>query len=87
MHNMFHSRTDVVIMRRKKHLGFMLEAAICLRMKNSCVIALKFRSDFVISSISLNLTFICLFPFRIIRAGSYIIKGILHFPPLSYIIL
>ena len=43
MHNMFHSSTYMIIVRRKKNLSFMLQSSISLAMQNSCIISFKLR--------------------------------------------
>ena len=61
--------------------GENIQAAEGLTVKDSCIIALKLCSNFVISAVNRNLSLISLFPFRIFRTHSYIIKRILHFSP------
>ena len=63
MVHVFHSRANVVVVRREKNLRLVLEAAVSLTVQNASVVALEFAADFIATTVKRIFAFYALFPF------------------------
>ena len=78
MVHVFHSRTNMVIVRREKNLRLVLEAAVSLTMQNASVVALEFAADFIAATVKRIFAFYALFPLWRIFPARLLFKRIFH---------
>ena len=76
--DVLNARADMVVFRRKKHLGLVLEAAVGRRMKDARIIAAKFRAEISFPPIQAALTADGNLPVPMMLVHAYRSKGLFH---------